>query len=43
MALDDKDTYLAALAYEREGYVRSGKDDRIKQVDAEIARVKSGK
>jgi hypothetical protein len=34
----DRDVYLAALRYEREGYVRAGLTDRVREVDAEIAR-----
>lgn len=30
--------YVEALRVEREGYVRAGKTDRIKAVDAELAR-----
>lgn len=37
--MDDK-VYLAALEAEREGYVKSGKKERVEAVDAEIARVK---
>lgn len=33
-------SYLEALEFELEGYVRSGKTDRAEQVRAEIARVK---
>lgn len=34
----DRDVYLEALRYEREGYVRAGLTDRVREVDAEIAR-----
>lgn len=30
--------YVEALKVEREGYVRAGKTDRVKAVDAELAR-----
>lgn len=30
-----------ALMFEREGYVRRGLDDRVAQVDAELARVRA--
>jgi hypothetical protein len=30
--------YVAALKVEREGYVRSGKADRVKQVDDQLAK-----
>lgn len=33
--------YLSALVEEREGYVRAGQDDRLPDVDAEIARVEA--
>jgi hypothetical protein len=34
------DAYLAALEHELEGYKTAGKTDRVKAVEAEIARVK---
>lgn len=34
----DRDVYLEALRYEREGYVRAGLTDRVRELDAEIAR-----
>ena len=33
------DHYEAALRREREGYLRSGKDDRVKAVDEELRRI----
>ncbi len=38
----DKETYLAALEYERKGYAFKGKPDRAKEVEAEIARTRKG-
>lgn len=32
-------SYRDALLYEREGYVARGLDDRVAQVDAELARI----
>jgi hypothetical protein len=47
--MSEKDTaaqrraeYVAALKVEREGYVRSGKADRVKQVDEQLARYAAG-
>ena len=36
----DDQNYLDALQEERRGYVAYGKTDRLKEVDAEIARVR---
>lgn len=36
----DDAVYLAALEYERAGYARYNRADRVADVDAEIARVK---
>jgi hypothetical protein len=36
---EHRERYLAALEAEREGYVVHGKSERVKAVDAEIARV----
>ena len=35
---ESQDPFIAALLREREGYVRSGKDDRVAAVDAELKR-----
>jgi len=43
MADTQTEETLAALEHEREGYVAAGKDDRAKQVDDEIKRLKGGK
>lgn len=37
-AAQQRAEYVAALKAEREGYARTGKTDRAKQVDAELAR-----
>lgn len=37
-AAQQRAEYVAALKAEREGYVRTGKADRVKQVDAELKR-----
>ena len=34
--------YVRALREEREGYVRTGNEERVAQVDAELARVEGG-
>ena len=34
--------YIRALREERDGYQRFGKDDRVAEVDAELARVEGG-
>ena len=39
-AADRRADHVRALEEEREGYKRRGLDDRVKQVDAEIARAK---
>lgn len=39
-AAERRADHLRALTEERAGYVTRGLDDRVKQVDAEIARVK---
>lgn len=47
--MSEKDTaaqrraeYVAALKVEREGYVRSGKADRVRQVDEQLAKYGEG-
>lgn len=37
---DQQDEYVAALQAERDGYAARGQTDRVKTVDAELARVK---
>lgn len=37
-AADQRAAYVRALKEEREGYVKRGLDDRVAQVDAELAR-----
>jgi len=32
------DSYVQALLHEREGYLKAGRKDRVRQVDAELAR-----
>lgn len=39
MTNEQKQSYIAALLREREGYVRYGRDDDLKAVDAELERV----
>lgn len=34
-----REAHLAALRYEREGYVRHGREDRMADVDAELERL----
>jgi hypothetical protein len=38
VAAERRAEYVAALKAEREGYVRSGKADRVKQVDDQLAK-----
>lgn len=35
----DREVYLEALRYERDGYARMGQSARVAEVDAEIRRV----
>ena len=37
--MSDKSDSIRALLEEREGYVRTGKADRVKEVDAELRRL----
>lgn len=41
-AAERRAEYVAALKAEREGYVRSGKTDRVRQVDEQLAKYGAG-
>jgi len=39
MTKEQQEAYIAALIYERDGYLRSGQKDRAAEVEAELQRV----